>query len=246
VTQGSGQGQGIAGEIGYAPAGSQDPQTDPTAWTWSSTLYNTSVDGEVPGDLANDEYMGSVNISTDGSWLIMYRFTADSGSNWTYCDLDGSDNGLDVDQSAQLFVYQTEPEFVDWCIFQYPESTTMTTDATSEMLYGRVYAMGITEGAGQGTGITAEIGYGNSGSNPQSHPSWTFVPAEYNVSVDGLVAGDLANDEYSGTITVLNTGTYSMVYRFSRDGGNNWTYCDTTGSDDGFDQADMASITVSN
>ena len=88
----------------------------------------------------------------------------------------------------------------------------------------------MTEGSGEGAGITAAVGVGDDGTDPETDSSWTWTTATYNADKDGLVAGDLANDEYEGDITAPSTsGSYDYAYRFSTDGGLSWRYVDLGG-----------------
>ncbi|MDZ7896237.1 MAG: hypothetical protein U5M50_15490, partial [Sphingobium sp.] len=48
------------------------------------------------------------------------------------------------------------------------------------------------------------------------------------------------NDSYQGTLDVPAPGSYDLAYRFSRDGGSTWLYCDrdagegSDGSENGY------------
>ncbi|MCK6528813.1 lamin tail domain-containing protein [Myxococcota bacterium] len=101
VTDQVGRGLGIIAQVGWGPSGSfaGDP-----AWVWSPAAYNMDYDGLVPGDLANDEYVGTFPPPDPGEWDYAFRFTADFGLNWAYCDLDGTDNAYDAAQAGQLSV----------------------------------------------------------------------------------------------------------------------------------------------
>ena len=244
ITTGTGAGQGVSGEVGYGPAGS-DPATS-TDWTWAPAAYNVDADGDVVGDQANDEYMGTLTASVAGDFDLAYRFSRDGGATWHFCDKDGSTNGYSPLQAGLLHVTEVPVQTVDWCVFQYPTAAqSLTAGVPSASLYGRVYVSGVTDGAGQGAGVTAEFGYGPTGSAPDDVlAGWAWSAAAYNTSVDGIVPGGLANDEYMGTLTIGTAGTYSLAARFSRDGGAHWTYCDRDGSQnglqlDGFTQAQV-------
>ncbi len=114
---------------------------------------------------------------------------------------------------------------VGWCNVQWPETLAAQPYATTEPIYGRVWAEGVTPGRGQGAGVTAEVGFGPADSAPDTAAGWIWYAAHYNVDVDGLAAGDLANDEYMGTLFPYAAGTYSLAYRFSADGGQTWKTC---------------------
>jgi secreted trypsin-like serine protease len=117
---------------------------------------------------------------------------------------------------------------VGWCNVQWPATLTGKAFMPTEQLYGRVWVEGSTPGRGQGVGVVAEVGFGPADSAPDSAAGWIWYGAAYNVDVDGLVAGDLANDEYKGTLFPFAAGTYSLAYRFSVDSGRTWKTCTST------------------
>ncbi len=243
VTNGPGAGQGVTGQVGYGPVGS-NPESG-TGWTWVDAQYNLDVDGLVPGDQANDEYFARFAPDTPGDHAMAYRFSRNGGGAWTYCDTDGSTNGYSTDKQGILRVTSTPVQSVDWCIFQHPSQTMeLFTGIPSESLYGRVYVAGVTDGPGQGAGITAQFGYGPYLSNPTLSGDWNWFAATYHTSVDGLVPGGLANDEYQGTLTFNQVGQYSVAVRFSRDGGTSWTVCDKDGSQNGLQVDNLADAVV--
>ncbi len=236
VTPGAGQGAGISAQAGFGPQGT-DPSTNAAGWTWVNAAYNAAGP---QGD--NDEYMASFQPVQTGLYSVVYRFSLNGGP-WTYCDSDGG--SFEADKAGSMSVTEDATELVDWCNLQWPSSLTVAVGEESASIYGRVYKQDVTQGAGQGTGIMAQVGYGPDGSDPSSDPSsWTWTDASYNVDVDGLTQGDLANDEYMGTLTVQQTGTYDFAYRFSADNGASWLYCDQDGSDNGYLPAQAGDMTV--
>lgn len=237
ITPGAGRGAGVTAQIGFGPAGSA-----PTGWTWADATYNTDVDGLVPGDLANDEYAASVVPPAAGAFGYAYRFSADSGATWLYCDLNGSDDGFSPADAGTLVVTPRPGPLVDWCNLQWPENLAGTAGAPAGPIYGRVYVGGVTPGAGRGAGITGQVGFGAESADPST---WTWVDADYNVDVDGLVPGDLSNDEYWQSVVPVASGTYRYAFRFSRDGGVSWRLCDIDpGSADGFSIDRTGTLTV--
>ena len=69
--------------------------------------------------------------------------------------------------------------------------------------------------------------------------TWRFVDAVPNPSWNF----GQNNDEYYAQISVP-AGTYGYVYRFSRDGGLSYTYCDLDMANNGFDPAQEGALTV--
>ena len=138
---------------------------------------------------------------------------------------------------------------VDYCHLQYPCSQSLAAGATAAMTYVWVYQGGVTEGVGQGAGLTVEIGVGADGSNPASG-GWTWSSAAYNDDKDGL--SPLANDEYGGTfVAPTAAGAHDYCGRVSADGGASWRYCDGggadcsgNGTDDGYSATDAGQLTV--
>ena len=110
---------------------------------------------------------------------------------------------------------------VGWCNVQWPAAVHASLLAPSDVVYGRAWIDGVTQGQGQGAGVLAEVGFGPRG----SADGWTWYAAQYNVDADGLTPGDRANDEYKGTLFSWNVGTYGVAYRFSLDHGHTYTSC---------------------
>jgi hypothetical protein len=136
---------------------------------------------------------------------------------------------------AAAFAYDdgAAPE-IAWCRLYSPAEMSVAPDAAAGPIYGRILVEEATPGAGQGAGISGQIGVGVAGADPAT---WTWTDAAYHASVDGDTAGDLANDEYEATLAGRAEGEYRYAYRFSTDDGETWTLCDTNGSTDGFDSA---------
>ncbi len=134
---------------------------------------------------------------------------------------DGGGDGLPLPQ-------------VDWAKLQHPASHTGAAGSTFTV-YGRVFALGITDGAGQGGGITAEAGFGPAATPVQS---WPWTGATYNTDVDS------ANDEYQALVTLpVDPGVYRFAFRFRLFSGP-WTYADLDSTDNGFAMGDTGVLTV--
>jgi hypothetical protein len=143
-------------------------------------------------------------------------------------------NSAEDSKEFLLTVIRRAP--VDWGNLQFPTSTTTSVGTLTEFIYGRVYVAGSTENPGQGSGITAQLGYGADGSDPAAG-AWTWVDADYNVD-------NANNDEYKAKLDVATEGSYGYAYRFSADDGNTWLYCDTNGSGDGYSSANQGDLSV--
>ena len=93
---------------------------------------------------------------------------------------------------------------IGWGNLQFPGSANIACGGNLTA-YGQVYKSGITEAAGQGAGIIAEIGYSTTNTDPSTWTNWS--PASFNVQ-----AGN--NDEYTGTLSGLAPGTYYYTFRY--------------------------------
>ena len=150
-----------------------------------------------------------------GAVNVVYTNSAGNGggvatatNGWTYT---GVRNETDLASEA------------DFCNLQFPTTMTVTTGLTTPAVFGQIFEAGVTDAAGQGAGLTGEVGYGPNASNPTTTSTWQWFATTYNVDVGN-------NDEFLGTFTAPAAGTYSYTYRFSFDGGLNWTYCDLDGA----------------
>lgn len=225
VTSMMGAGAGIKGELGYGPAGA-----DPSTWTWATATFNTDTGGG-----ANDEFQAQLPNPGVGSYKFAFRFNHQDGP-WSYCDADGlALNGFTEDQAGTLTV---AAEGIDSCVLQFPDTLTSYEGRPSANVYGRVYAMGITNGTGAGAGIEGQLGYGPLSSAP-SDASWTWG-GNATFNVDDTAGG---GDEYQAPLTGPAPGMYAFTYRFRLNGGA-WTYCDKDGSANGVQQAQLGALTA--
>jgi hypothetical protein len=93
----------------------------------------------------------------------------------------------------------------------------------SALIFGRIFEDGITQPNGADPSILAEVGLGPSASDPRAVSTWIFSGAQFNTQ-----SGN--DDEYMQTLTSPAAGTFSYTYRFSRDDGLTFTYCDLNGA----------------
>lgn len=216
LTDAAGAGAGITAEFGY-----NSSNTDPSTWgtTWTSATY---VDDQ--GN--NDNYKTTLGAGlAPGTYYVATRFKIGSGS-WVYGGYNtntptagGIWNGT-ANVSGILTVNSNK---VNWGNFQYPASGTVALGNTYNV-YGQVYDPAITPAAGQGAGITAEVGYSLSNSNPNSTTGWAWTAASFN-SQQGN------NDEYVYNVGSQFSagGTYYMAYRYKKTGSTEYVYGGTGG-----------------
>ena len=105
-------------------------------------------------------------------------------------------------------------------------------------IFGRVRAAGLTERTSGNDApglVRGQLGFGPDGSNPQQDDGWTWIFARPNETYNANTASDPGFDEYVATLYIPVPDVYDYAYRFSVDGGRNWTICDGgMGSVDGY------------
>jgi hypothetical protein len=222
-TEAMGGGAGVKGQFGYGAMG-----TNPTTWTWVNGTYNVDVGN-------NDEWQATVPNPGEGTYRFAWRFNLDDGS-FTYCVNDGpSPLPFNESQSGTLTV---SAPGIDRCILQFPNSAQAVVGAAGPLVYGRVFAGGITDGpdAGSPSMITMELGVGPGGVQPDQ-ASWLWTPGTFNGSAMG------GGSEFQSQLPAAPQGTYAYAFR-TRLGSGTYTYCDLDGSQNGFQTNQTGILTV--
>ncbi len=224
VTTQGGAGSELRGALGYGAAGS-----DPSTWTWVDAAFNRDT-----GAGANDEFMADLPNPGVGAYKFAFRFSHANGP-WTYCDADGlAVGGFTEDQAGSLTVQEVG---LDSCVLQFPTTLTTYEGRLADPVYGRVYAQGITDGTGAGAGIDGQLGYGPAAAMPDD-AAWAWAPnGTFNIDAPG------GGDEYQARLTGPAPGTYAYAWRFRLDGGA-WTYCDSDGSQNGYQASAAGTLTA--
>lgn len=244
ITQGDGAGANVEAQLGFGPSGDE---AGFAGFNYAPMTYNTDKDGIGPGDKSNDEYGAVLTIPAAGDYRYVARFrVANPQSDWLYCDLKGTDAAAPFDPQ-QMGVVKVEAPAAPRVAFCRTESTQarVAPGQTTGELTGELFVAGVTNAAGQGAGVQAELVWGPRGVAPAS---WSDrVAAAYKEDAAGLNPNDPANDRYVATLTPAMEGDFGFAYRFSVDGGATWSLCDTDGSDGteaGFEIAKVGSLDV--
>ena len=92
----------LRAEVGWGPVGAL-PHQAPASFTWVAA----APDPAPPSWLfwRHDRYVVPLAIASPGTWAFGARFSRDWGASWTYCDLDGSQNGYTAAQSGLANVH---------------------------------------------------------------------------------------------------------------------------------------------
>ncbi len=133
-------------------------------------------------------------------------------------------------------------DHIGWANLQWPFNAEIPA-GTSVTIYGRVFKQNVTEASGVPAGITAQLGYGPSESDPRNNSDWIWIDAVYNMQYDN-------NDEFMQDLIINQAGVYVYCYRFSDDGGISYVYGDNngntnqSGSTNGFNPIDIGYISL--
>lgn len=221
-TPGAGRAGGVDVELGWGAG------EDYESFEFSAMNYRADVDGE-RGAGSDDEYAAALTIDSPGAYRYVSRFKVDGGE-WTYCDLDGSRDGVSSSALGSFSVVEAAERMVSFC--QLADQGVVTSEAGTPTpdIFAQVFAPGLTPGPGQGALIEGELGFGEG----DDYERFAYVPMAYSADRDGEEVGDLARDQYSASLSVPTAGTYKYVARF-KTAGAPWFYCDLDGN--GFDQS---------
>ncbi|HND31222.1 MAG TPA: IPT/TIG domain-containing protein [Myxococcota bacterium] len=225
-TDGDGAGAGISGELGLREPGNS------ASTTWIAATYDRS-------EGADDIYRALAQPERWGSWELVARFSAD-GAEAVDCGV------LPLESTRAL----------DYCHIQYPCTATGSVGVAGPTVYVWAYAAGVTPGVGAGEGVRVQVAleeraYAEAFATDPTIWPW-YQDLSWSADKDGLVSGDLSNDEYSGLLEACSSpGDYRYAARASADDGRSWIYCDSggatcggQGSDDGFSVLETGLLTV--
>ncbi len=148
-----------------------------------------------------------------------------------------------LEEGFEYVVDETDPLEIGWCNLQYPSETTTSVDTETEPIFGRVYVEDCTGAETECESIIGQVGFGPDDVDPtESSGEYEWSDADYNPGYPG--EGESNNDEHMGTLTPSTEGSFGYAFRFSGDDGESWTYCDLSGTDDGFSIDEMGTLTV--
>jgi len=246
LTRGVGQGGGVQAQVGFAPGNAE--LLNAASYTWETATYEMDSDsGEA------DIYKGNVLLQPpiggeNREWVITLRFSIDGGKTWVMADGDGIANGVTAQMLRRVFIARPR---VDYCKLgpdgssANPELFYRSADTTLLKVAGQVYAAGITQGAGAGSGLVAQLGIGPENSDPRNSAAWTWTRATYKTEHGN-------NDEWEAELPNPGTaGRYLIAFRFSIS-ENAWRVCDADGVNDStsgpltFSVARLGVLTVGN
>jgi hypothetical protein len=199
------------------------------AWVWGAGTFNVDVTG------GGDEYQASLVGPAPGMYRYAWRFRL-AGGAWTYCDLDGSENGFQDAQAGQLTAeaLTLACRLASVSAFSLPSGDPLSATA-------RVLVPGVSSATGASPNLEVQLGVGAQGTNASTSPLWGWTPASF--AADIAATGE---DEFAATFFPAYTGNRAIAAR-ARLAGNSWVYCDLNGSDvGGYEVNQQYDVTVTN
>lgn len=120
--------------------------------------------------------------------------------------------------TLNFFLFFSLSAQIGWTGNMFPGGGSSTTldENTDHTIYIQTYKGGVTDGAGQGAGISCEIYYGEVTNFGDPWTNISTVTLSYNVDIGN-------NDEYFGAMN-LSAGKYEYTCRCSDDGGASWSW----------------------
>ena len=198
---------------------------DFNGWSTSATPMTGDASGEVFGATVADLAVGT---------SYGYKYVVSSGGDqWSWLQPPGTAGNRSVTVAGTETVDDYRDVAVGWAILQWPPTLEAEAFRPTDPVYGRVYIESVTDPAGEGRGIKAEVGYGDTA----TPAGWTWFPMAFNVD-------DWVNDEFIGAMTPTASGVYSYAVRFDGNWGlgnpnAGWTYGDLDGYVSGGDTFEL-------
>jgi hypothetical protein len=192
--------------------------------------------------LSAGDTIATLTPATALAYGALYRVRVTTGAQ------DAWSNALGAQYTSPTGFTTVPPLTVGFCRLQFP-TTIEAVRGGLTTVYGRVYVAGLTDLTGVNDPdprLIAEVGVGPDASDPAASTGWTWTAAFPNAGYDPSAPGyEPNNDEYQASLAAPSVlGDYDFAYRFSGDAGATWTYCDATGSSDGYSAADAGQMVV--
>jgi len=197
---------------------------------------NGEVDLDWSAASGADSYEIYRSILSGGGYVLVTNTASTSytdsilqnATDYYYVVVSRNDsNGLVSGYSNEVMGTPQQDLTSAWYNLQWPTEITHTISAITETetIYGQLWIDGLTGGSGPASGISAQIGFGITGSLTTT---WTWVDMGY-----WGIAG--SNDEYAGNLLPDMIGDYQYATRWSSDGGQIWYFSDLIGPGDNHD-----------
>ncbi|WP_026486028.1 alpha amylase N-terminal ig-like domain-containing protein [Caldanaerobius polysaccharolyticus] len=204
-----------------------DPEQDLTAPDKVNDLVAASGNGKVDLSWTASNNANSYNIYRSTVEGGLYKkiatavtttnytdTTVTNGSKYVYTVTAVDDKGNESAMSNEATAYPAYP--IGWAgkLSDVTSEHIIGVDNPTEDIFAEVWADGLTNKAGQGENMIAQLGY-----KFESDSDYTWIDAQYFSD-----AGN--NDKYAAKFLPDKVGTWYYTFRFSDDAGQSWTQTD--------------------
>jgi hypothetical protein len=172
-----------------------------------STIESTLITWSPVNDLYTDAAATIAYVANTNAPTVYYKSSI-ANTN-TYTATATTAFNCFVNTTASITTLDCGIPYVN---LQFPGTATIET-CNTQTFYAQVYKAGVTEAAGQGSGITAWIGTNTTNTDPATWPETSWQLATFNVQFGN-------NDEYQATFGPMAAGTYYVASRFVFTPGN--------------------------
>lgn len=235
LTEPPGQGPFLYVQVGYGPAGTvpvpvagSDAPAAP--WVWTGAHFNVDAGN-------NDEYAARIRVHQPGDYSYAFRVSGDGGRTFTYCDIDGSDNGFSPDRLGRATIDPRPTLPVTNAALSWPATAATTAGAATGDLRATLALDPTAFDERLVPFVRAQIGHGPEGVLPSESADWVWSEARYQGENDGSLT-------YVGKLTPADPGVRLFTFRFSQDDGATWIYADRDGSANGLALDQLGRLTV--
>ncbi len=171
--------------------------TTGTSWTTITTITGTNVTS-----FSQKTVLDGTNTAFDNLSTLYLRVT-----------LTGASSATGNNRFDNFVIEGTDV----WVNLQWPQNLELNF-YNSDYIYGQIYKPGVTDAAGQGSGISAWVGLNKSDTNPNTWAESSWKSAQYNTDSSN-------NDEYKAQIGFISAtgddyvlpGKYYYATRFQVD-----------------------------
>lgn len=221
---------------------------NPEWFIWKTASFNVKFGN-------NHEYKADFNFEASGNYKYIYRFSADGGTHWTFCDVDGKvvnsvnpgtavvsgpcDN---VTCSDHGYCTLENGDAKCNCEDGYTANGTECVSAIDIQWCNLQFPLTINATQGdQATLVFGQVLINGITTQPNPQPQvigklgYTSSTANLtNPIVDSQFTWMPAefnavvgnNHEFKAAFPTTTAGTYKYIYKFSADAGQTWKYCD--------------------
>jgi hypothetical protein len=245
---GDGDAQIVADLLVGPPGVDPSTATGLQQFTTISATYNDQA-GVHGTDV--DEFEADFSPTTAGVYALYFRFSVD-GTNYSYCDVDGTTDGANFDpqRGGAIHVREQGSELVDFCVFNHT-NLMVSLGAGPQDVYAEVYENTITDtngGSRMASDLEVEVLFGAPGVNPLYPGLYTT----YALTNQQENSNEANNFDYFGPLydpaTPPAQGVYEALARVRNvsDPANPgpWTYCDNDRMNGGFAIEQLTPMTV--